>query len=218
MTALVLLEFDAAGIKQPSRSAVAAAQKLGEVHALVAGAGLAAAAAAAAKLPGVAKVLVADTPALDHLLAEPTAALLVALAPAYSHLLAATTAVGKNIMPRVAALLDVQPISDIADVVDADTFVRPIYAGNGMATVKSADAKKVITVRAASFDPGGGRGRQRRRSKPVAGARAARHVALRLGRAVEERAARADRRPRGDFRRPRHAERRQLHAFGTNRR
>jgi electron transfer flavoprotein alpha subunit len=123
------------------------------VHVLVAGAGLADAAAAAAKLPGVAKVLTADDPALDHLLAEPTAALLVALAPAYGHLLAATTAVGKNVMPRVAALLDVQPISDIAEVIDADTFVRPIYAGNGMATVKSADGKKVITVRAASFDP-----------------------------------------------------------------
>jgi electron transfer flavoprotein alpha subunit len=149
----VLLEFDAAGIKQPSRSAVAAALKLGEVHALVAGAGLADAAAAAAKLEGVAKVLTADDPGLDHLLAEPTAALLVALAPGYSHLLAATTAVGKNVMPRVAALLDVQPVSDIADVIDADTFVRPIYAGNGMATVRSADAMKVITVRAASFDP-----------------------------------------------------------------
>src|SRR6201994_3052730 len=136
MTALVLLEFDASGIKQPSRSAVAAAQKLGEVHALVAGSGLDAAAAAAAKLPGVAKVLTAG-----------------ALAPNYTHLLAATTAVGKNVMPRVAALLDVQPISDIADVVDADTFVRPIYAGNGMATVKSSDAKKVITVRGASSDP-----------------------------------------------------------------
>ena len=153
MTALVLLEFDASGIKQPSRSAVAAALKLGEVHVLVAGADLADAAAAAAKLPGVAKVMTADNPALDHLMAEPTAALLVALAPAYSHLLAATTAVGKNVMPRVAALLDVQPISDIAEVIDADTFVRPIYAGNGMATVKSADSKKVITVRAASFDP-----------------------------------------------------------------
>jgi electron transfer flavoprotein alpha subunit len=126
---------------------------LGEVHALVAGAGLADAAAAAAKLAGVAKVLVADAPALDHLLAEPVAALLVALAPNYSHILAATSAVGKNVLPRVAALLDVQPISDIAAVVDADTFVRPIYAGNGMATVKSSDAKKVITVRAASFDP-----------------------------------------------------------------
>jgi electron transfer flavoprotein alpha subunit len=101
----------------------------------------------------VAKVLVADAAAFDHALAEPLAALLVSLAPAYSHLLAATTAVGKNIMPRVAALLDVQPISDIAEVIDADTFVRPIYAGNAMATVKSADPVKVITVRAASFDP-----------------------------------------------------------------
>ena len=153
MTSLVLLEFDATGIKQPSRSAVAAASALGEVHVLVAGAGLADASAAAAKLPGVAKVLVADNPALDHLMAEPTTALLLGLAPGYSHLLAATTAVGKNVMPRVAALLDVQPISDIAGVEDADTFIRPIYAGNGLATVKSSDSKKVITVRAASFDP-----------------------------------------------------------------
>jgi electron transfer flavoprotein alpha subunit len=120
---------------------------------LVAGAGIEAAGAAAAKLPGVTKVLVADAPAFAHALAEPMAALLVSLAPAYSHLLAATTAIGKNVMPRVAALLDVQQISDIAEVVDADTFVRPIYAGNALATVKSADAKKVITVRAASFDP-----------------------------------------------------------------
>jgi electron transfer flavoprotein alpha subunit len=153
MAVLVLLEFDPSGIKQPSRSAVAAAKALGEVHALVAGVGLADAAAAAAKLEGVAKVLTADAPALDHLLAEPVAALLVALAPNYSHILAATTAVGKNVLPRVAAFLDVQPISDIAAVIDADTFVRPIYAGNGMATVKSSDTKKVITVRAASFDP-----------------------------------------------------------------
>jgi electron transfer flavoprotein alpha subunit len=153
MTALVLVEFDAAGVKQPSRSAIAAAGKLGEVHALVAGNGVEEAAAATAKLPGVNKVLVAESPALDHLLAEPVAALLVSLAGNYSHLLAATTAVGKNVMPRVAALLDVQPISDIAAVEDADTFVRPFYAGNAMATVKSSDAKKVITVRAASFDP-----------------------------------------------------------------
>ena len=153
MAVLVLLEFDAAGIKQPSRSAVAAAVALGEVHVLLAGVDLGAAAAAAAKLAGVSKVLTADAPALDHLMAEPTAALLVALAPGYSHILAATTAVGKNVLPRAAALLDVQPISDIAAVVDADTFVRPIYAGNGMATVKSSDTKKIITVRAASFDP-----------------------------------------------------------------
>ena len=158
MAVLVLLEFDAAGIKQPSRSAVAAASALGEIHGLVAGVDLGAAAAAAAKIAGVTKVLTAESPALDHGMAETTAALLVALAPGYSHILAATTAVGKNILPRAAALLDVQPISDIAAVVDADTFVRPIYAGNGMATVKSSDTKKVITVRAASFDPAAAEG------------------------------------------------------------
>jgi electron transfer flavoprotein alpha subunit len=153
MTSLVLLEYDAAGIKQPSRSAVAAAAQLGEVHGLVAGSGIDAATEAAAKLPGLTKVIAADQPAFEHVLAEPLAALLVQLAPGYSHLLAAATAVGKNVMPRAAALLDVQPISDISGVVDADTFIRPIYAGNALATVKSADAKKVITVRAASFDP-----------------------------------------------------------------
>jgi electron transfer flavoprotein alpha subunit len=153
MTVLVLLEHEGGAIKQPSRSAISAAAKLGEVHGLVVGSGLDAAAAAAAKLPGVAKVLVADDPSLAHPLAEPLAALLVALAPSYTHLLAASTAAGKNVMPRAAALLDVQPISDIAGVIDADTFVRPIYAGNALATVRSSDPKKVITVRAASFDP-----------------------------------------------------------------
>jgi electron transfer flavoprotein alpha subunit len=153
MTSLVLLEHDAAGIKQPSRSAVAAATQLGDVHGLVVGSGIGAAVEAATKLPGVAKVLAADLPGFEHVLAEPLAALLVQLAPGYSHLLAAATAVGKNVMPRAAALLDVQPISDISGVVDADTFIRPIYAGNALATVQSADSKKVITVRAASFDP-----------------------------------------------------------------
>ena len=153
MTSLVLLDYDANGIKQPSRSAVAAASRLGEVHALIAGSNVAGPAQAAARLPGVTKVLLADAPGFDHALAEPLAALFVALAPNYTHLLAAATAVGKNVMPRVAALLDAQPISDIADVVDADTFVRPIYAGNALATVKSSDKIKVITVRAASFDP-----------------------------------------------------------------
>jgi electron transfer flavoprotein alpha subunit len=153
MAALVFLDHDGSVIKQPSRSAVAAAQKLGEVHVLVAGHGVAAAAAAAAKLPGVARVLLADAPVLDHLLAEPVAALLVALAPAYSHLLAAASAEGKNVMPRVAALLDAQVVSDVAAVEGPDIFVRPIYAGNALATVRSADAKKVLTVRAASFDP-----------------------------------------------------------------
>jgi len=153
MAVLVLIDHENGLLKQPSRSAVAAATKLGEVHALVAGVGVAAAADATAKLPGVTKVLKADAPAYGHALAEPLAALLVGLAGEYSHLLAASTAVGKNVMPRVAALLDVQPISDIAGVEDADTFVRPIYAGNALATVKSSDRIKVITVRAASFDP-----------------------------------------------------------------
>ncbi len=153
MTSLVVLDFDAEGIKQPSRSAIAAASKLGEVHVLVAGQGVASVAQAAAKLSGVAKVLVADDTAYAHHLAEPMAALIVSLAGNYSHILQAATASGKNVLPRVAAMLDVQPLSDISEVVDADTFVRPIYAGNALATVKSADAKKVITVRAASFDP-----------------------------------------------------------------
>ena len=112
-----------------------------------------ASAAAAAALPGIAKVITAADAAYDHALAEPLADLLVALAPGYTHLLAGSTAIGKNVMPRVAALLDIQPISDIAAVIDADTFVRPIYAGNALATVRSSDARKVLTVRAASFDP-----------------------------------------------------------------
>jgi electron transfer flavoprotein alpha subunit len=153
MASLVLLDHENGEIKQPSRSAVAAALHLGEVHVLVAGHGIGAAAAAAAKLPGVSKVHVADTPVLAHALAEPLAALLVQMAGHHDHLFAASTATGKNVMPRVAAALDVQPISDIAAVIDADTFVRPIYAGNAMATVRSIDGKKVITVRAASFDP-----------------------------------------------------------------
>jgi len=153
MAALVLLDYDDSGIKQPARSAVAAASKLGEVHALIAGENLAATAEAAAKIAGVTKVLVADNAAYAHALAEPLAALVVSLAEGYSHILFASTAVGKNVMPRVAALLDSQPISDISEVIDGDTFVRPIYAGNALATVKSSDAKKVITVRAASFDP-----------------------------------------------------------------
>jgi electron transfer flavoprotein alpha subunit len=152
MTVLVLLDHEGSTIKQPSRSAVAAAAKLGEVHVLVAGTNPAAPAAASA-LPGVARVIVAADAAYDHALAEPLAVLLVALAPGYTHLLAGSTAIGKNVMPRAAALLDVQPISDVAAIIDADTFVRPIYAGNALATVKSSDALKVITVRAASFDP-----------------------------------------------------------------
>ncbi len=153
MASLVLLDHDNGLIKQPSRSAVAAATKLGEVHVLVAGEGIDAAAAAAAKLPGVTKVHVADGPAYAHSLAEPLAALLVSMAGHHDHIMAASTATGKNVMPRVAALLDVQPISEVAGIVDADTFIRPIYAGNALATVVSSDSKKVMTIRAASFDP-----------------------------------------------------------------
>jgi electron transfer flavoprotein alpha subunit len=153
MTVLVLIDHDTAGIKQPARSAVAAAAQLGEVHALVAGENAAAAAEAAAKIDKVAKVFLAEDAAYAHALAEPLAALIVSMADDYTHILSASSAVGKNVMPRVAALLDVQQVSDISSIVDADTFVRPIYAGNALATVKSSDAKKVITVRAASFDP-----------------------------------------------------------------
>jgi electron transfer flavoprotein alpha subunit len=153
MAVLVLADHQDGALSQPTRSTVAAAAKLGDVHVLIAGGATDPAAAAAAKLPSVAKVLTAEAEIYAHGLAEPMAALLVALAPGYSHLLAPASAGGKNVMPRAAALLDVQILSDIAEVVDADTFVRPIYAGNALATVKSADAKKVITVRAASFDP-----------------------------------------------------------------
>ena len=151
MPVLVLADLPGSEVSQPTRSAVAAAQKIDpEVHVLALGAE---SAQAAAKLPGVAKVLKAAGPAYEHGLAEPTAALLVSLAPNYTHLLAPGSATGKNVLPRVAALLDVQVISDIAGVEGPDTFRRYIYAGNALATVKTADEKKVLTVRAASFDP-----------------------------------------------------------------
>ncbi|EPY01416.1 electron transfer flavoprotein subunit alpha/FixB family protein, partial [Magnetospirillum fulvum] len=125
----------------------------GDVHLLVAGSGVGPVVAAAAQVAGVAKVLVAESEALAHPLAEPLAALIVALAPAYSHVLAAATTTGKNVLPRVAALLDVAQVSEIVAVVAPDTFVRPIYAGNALATVRSTDAIKVITVRATGFEP-----------------------------------------------------------------
>jgi electron transfer flavoprotein alpha subunit len=153
MTALVLLDHDGRAIKQPARSAVAAALALGEVHVLVTGHGVRPAAEAAARLPGIAKVLLVDAPGLDHAPAEALAALLVGLAPGYTHLLAASGATGKSVLPRAAALLDVQPVMDVAAIIDTDTFVRPIYAGNALATVRSADARKVLTIRAASFEP-----------------------------------------------------------------
>ncbi len=152
-TVLLLADHEGGTISQPTRSAVAAGARLGPVHLLVLGEGAAEAARAASQIPSVAKVLVASDAAYGHRLAEPVAALLVALAPAYTHLLAPASAAGKNVMPRVAALLDAQPISDVSGVIDEHTFTRPIYAGNAIATVRSADATKVMTIRAASFDP-----------------------------------------------------------------
>ena len=154
MSVLVLAEHDNNSIKPATLKAVAAAAQCGgDVHVLVIGSNCAGAADAAAAISGVAKVLVADAAQFADELAENVAAQVVALAGAYTHLLAPATASGKNIMPRVAALLDVQQISEITSVESPDTFVRPIYAGNGMATVQSLDAKKVITIRIASFDP-----------------------------------------------------------------
>ena len=158
MTALVLLDHEAGQIKQASRSAIAAAASLGEVHVLVAGHEVGDLAGAASRIAGVTRVLRADAAGYAVPLAEPLAALLVSLAGPYDHLLAAATATGKNVMPRLAALLDVQPISEIVAVVDGDSFVRPIYAGNALATVRSSDAKKVLTVRAAAFDPAAAEG------------------------------------------------------------
>ncbi len=135
--------------------AVSAAAKLGEVTVLCAGAKAADAAAEAAKIDGVAKVLCAEDGALSHRLAEPTAALIVSLAGDYGHVVAPATTDAKNILPRVAALLDVMVISDVSGVVDADTFERPIYAGNAIQTVKSSDATKVISFRTSTFDAAG---------------------------------------------------------------
>jgi len=134
---------------------VTAAAALGEVAVLCAGSGCGAAAEQAATLEGVAKVLCADDPSLGHGLAEPVAALIVGLAGEYSHIVAPATAHGKNVLPRVAALLDVMVITDIQEIVDADTFVRPIYAGNAIQTVKSADPVKVLSVRTTSFEAAG---------------------------------------------------------------
>ncbi len=158
MAALVLAEHDNSALNDATSKTVAAAQACGgPVHVLVAGEGCRAAAEAAAKIAGVEKVLLADGPAYGHFLAEPVAALVAALAGPYSHLLAPATANGKNVMPRVAALLDVAQISEILSVEGPDTFTRPIYAGNAIQTVKSSDAKKVITVRTTAFKaPGEG--------------------------------------------------------------
>jgi electron transfer flavoprotein alpha subunit len=152
MPTLLLAEHDNASLKDATSKALTAARQLGgEVHILVAGQNCKPVAEAAAKLDGVRKVLLADAPAYAHMLAEPTAALIVALAGPYETLMAAATTTGKNIMPRVAALLDVMQISDITKVVAPDTFERPVYAGNAVQTVRSAEQKRVVTVRTAAF-------------------------------------------------------------------
>ncbi|MFA6310789.1 MAG: FAD-binding protein [Sterolibacterium sp.] len=153
MSILVIAEHDNAGLKASTLNTVAAAQKIGgEVHILVAGSGCAVVAAAAAKVVGVAKVKLADAAQYADQTAENVAALVVANAAGYTHILAAATGAGKNMLPRVAALLDVAQISEITAVESPDTFVRPTYAGNAMATVKSSDSVKVITVRTTGFD------------------------------------------------------------------
>jgi electron transfer flavoprotein alpha subunit len=154
MTTLLIAEHDNASLKDATARALTAAQALGgDVHILVAGKDNAGAAEAAAKLAGVAKVLRADGDGLAHQLPEPLSALIVSLAPNYDALVAPATAVGKTVMPRVAALLDVMQVSEIVKVIGPDTFERPIYAGNAIETVKTSDAKRVVTVRAAAFAP-----------------------------------------------------------------
>jgi electron transfer flavoprotein alpha subunit len=155
MAALVVAEHDNRVLKPTTFNTLAAAKEIagGEVDILVAGKDCRAAAEAAAKAAGVRKILLADDAAYDHWLAENLAPLVVELAGNYSHVLAPATTFGKNLMPRVAALLDVMQISDISAVVSADTFVRPIYAGNALATVQSKDPIKVITVRSTAFPP-----------------------------------------------------------------
>ena len=156
MAILIIAEHDHASLSDQTAKAVSAASQIGgDVHILVAGKDAKAAADAAAKLDGVAKVLHAEGDEYANRLAEPLAALVVSLADGYDTLMAPATTSGKNVMPRVAALLDVMQISDIIEVISSDTFKRPIYAGNALQTVKSADAKRVITVRTASFSAAG---------------------------------------------------------------
>ena len=153
MSVLVIAEHDNAALAAATLNTIAAAGRLDDdVHVLVAGAGCAGVADAAAKVAGVGKVRVADDPAYANQLAENLAALVTGIASEYSHVLVAATKAGKNVLPRAAALLDVSPISDISGIESADTFVRPIYAGNAIATVQSSDPIKLVSVRATSFD------------------------------------------------------------------
>ena len=159
MSVLVIAEHADGAVKPATLTTVGAAAKLGgDLHILVVGSDVQAAAQAAAKIAGVSKVLVADAAQYAHGLAENVAPLIVELAKGYSHVLAPATSFGKNVLPRVAALLDVAQISEIVAVHDADTFDRPIYAGNAIATVQSSDPVKIITVRGTAFDPAAAEG------------------------------------------------------------
>jgi electron transfer flavoprotein alpha subunit len=156
MAILLLADHDNASLSDQTAKALTAATQIGgDVHILVSGKGAQAAADAAAKLAGVSKVLLAESDELANNLAEPLADLIVSLAASYDTIISAATSVGKNVLPRVAALLDVAQISEITDVISSDTFKRPIYAGNAIQTVQSTDSKKVITVRTASFASSG---------------------------------------------------------------
>ncbi|MEL6202151.1 MAG: FAD-binding protein [Pseudomonadota bacterium] len=156
MATLLIAEHDNSALSDQTNKTLTAAKEIGgDVHILVAGSGAGAVAEAASKLDGVSKVLHADDAALEQQLAEPMAALIVSLAEVYDTIIAPATTSGKNILPRVAALLDVMQISEVMEIVDATTFKRPIYAGNAIQTVKATDAKRVITVRTASFNATG---------------------------------------------------------------
>ncbi|MEA2903936.1 MAG: electron transfer flavoprotein alpha subunit [Alphaproteobacteria bacterium] len=169
MTTLLLAEHDNRTLKDATNKALTAAKAIGaDVHVLVAGKDCRGVAESAAKLDGVKKVLIVDGAQYEHMLAEPLAALIVALAPAYDVIMSAATSTAKNVMPRVAALLDVMQVSEIVKVVAPDTFERLIYAGNAVQTVRSKDTKKVITVRTAAFQPTGEGG-----SAPIEAAAAA---------------------------------------------
>ena len=158
MTALVIAEHDNVALKGSTLNTITAAAQCGDVHVLVAGHQAGGVAEAASKIAGVSKVLLADGPQFADGLAENVAGQAIALAPGYSHILAPATAYGKNILPRVAAGLDVGQVSEITKVISADTFERPIYAGNAIATVQSIDAVKVITVRTTAFEAAGNGG------------------------------------------------------------
>jgi Electron transfer flavoprotein, alpha subunit len=210
MSTLIVAEHDNKTLKDSTNKAVTAAKAMGgEVDVLIAGKECKAAADAAAKLDDVKKVLVADAAVYEHQLAEPLAALIVSLAPKYDAIVAPATTTGKNVMPRVAALLDVMQISDITKVVSPDTFERPIYAGNAIQTVKSSDVKKVITVRTSTFQAAGTGGSASLEN--VAAAADPNLSSFRRRRIVEIRPARADLGKNHHLRRSRNAKPGELH-------